>query len=281
MTAVILLAPFILLGVDVQEKDRPERDPKTFAVPFRVTETKHVLVRVKIDGKGPFNLIVDTGAPALFVTTAVGKKLGLKPDKENWIPIDRLDIEGGAFLTKTRGRVEDLFQLEGMNGLGLCGVEVHGLLGYGVLAHFRIELDVTRDKMTWTKLDFEPPPPPRLGKGSGSAGLDALGTTMKVAGALLGKKANPETVVRGYLGLDFVDGEDGAVEVKSVQAKSPAAEAGIQPGDRIDKFQDTKVPSAHELRRKLSRVAVGETVKFHLFRKDKPLEKSFQTGEGL
>ena len=32
------------------------------------------MVRTKINGKGPFNLIVDTGAPAVFITKTVAKK---------------------------------------------------------------------------------------------------------------------------------------------------------------------------------------------------------------
>ena len=38
-----------------------------------------------------------------------------------------------------------------MNGLGLAGVELHGMIGYNVLARYRMEIDFTRDKMTWTR----------------------------------------------------------------------------------------------------------------------------------
>ena len=43
----------------------------TYQVPYRLTSTNHLLVRVKINGKGPYHFIVDTGAQALFVSTAV------------------------------------------------------------------------------------------------------------------------------------------------------------------------------------------------------------------
>ena len=45
---------------------------------------KHILVRAKINGKGPFNFILDTGAPALFVSTKVCDKIGVKSDKKGW-----------------------------------------------------------------------------------------------------------------------------------------------------------------------------------------------------
>ena len=50
----------------------PARDPqigRSFRVPYRLTETNHFLVRVRINGKGPFNFLVDSGAPELFVAT--------------------------------------------------------------------------------------------------------------------------------------------------------------------------------------------------------------------
>jgi hypothetical protein len=120
-----------------------EMKAQTYQVPYRLTETKHILVRVKINGKGPFNFILDTGAPALFVTTAVGKRVGLQPGSDNWATCDRFEIEGGVVVPKIKARVEDLFQLEGMNGLGLAGAELHGVIGYTVLARFRTEYDFT------------------------------------------------------------------------------------------------------------------------------------------
>src|SRR5262249_53014451 len=56
-------------------------DEKPIAVPYKLLDTKHVMVRVKMNGKGPFNLIMDTGAPALFFATEAAKKAGLEADK--------------------------------------------------------------------------------------------------------------------------------------------------------------------------------------------------------
>lgn len=42
----------------------PAGDPRvgrSYRVPYRLTDTNHLLVRVRIDGKGPFNFLVDTG----------------------------------------------------------------------------------------------------------------------------------------------------------------------------------------------------------------------------
>src|SRR6516165_5634433 len=114
----------VLAGVGLAgplRADEPKKvEAKALQVPYTVTNTKHILIRAKINGKGPYNLIVDTGAPALFVSTAVCTKLGVKPDKKGWGTFDQFEIEGGVVIKEARGRIEDPFQLEGMNGLGLA-----------------------------------------------------------------------------------------------------------------------------------------------------------------
>ena len=70
-----------------------------------------------------------------------------------WTPIDCLELEGGARLTRIKARVEDPFQLVGMNALGLPGASIDGILGFTILARFRLEIDLTKDRMIWTRLD--------------------------------------------------------------------------------------------------------------------------------
>src|SRR4051794_14907028 len=112
--------------------DRP-KDPevgKSYQVPVRVTNTNHFLVRVRINGKGPFNFLVDTGAPAFYVSTDTARKVGLKPSRDDfWTAVDRLDFEGGARLTGLKARVEDPVQLIGMNAPGPPRGAIDGLPG--------------------------------------------------------------------------------------------------------------------------------------------------------
>jgi hypothetical protein len=282
MRIVGLWAGIAVLGLVVPLRaDEPKKtEAKSFQVPYTVTATKHILVRVKINGKGPYNLIVDTGAPALFVSTAVCTKLGVKPDKKGWGTLDRLDIEGGVELPKFKVRVEDPFQLQGMNGLGLAGAELHGIIGYTVLARFRIELDLTRDKMTWTPLAFDPPEPQGLG-GKGTPGeLDALGGIMKMLGSLIGKQPQADVATRGFLGLDLKD-DDKGVLVTTLLDKGPAASGGVKVGDRITKLQGKTVRDIDGVRQIAGKVTSGETVKLTVERDGKNREITFKSGEGL
>jgi hypothetical protein len=281
MKMLWLLTPFFLLVLTSGSPAEEMKKSETFQVPYRLTDTYHVLVRAKINGKGPFNFILDTGAPFLFVSTAAGQKLGLEPDKKGVNTFDRFEIEGGVVLNKAKGRIEDPFQLEGMNGLGLAGVHLDGIIGYNILARYRIEYDFTKDKLAWTALDFQPPPPKGLGlQGSAPGGLDALGALMKFAGALLGKKPQPELILSGFFGFQLAEG-DGVVEIKSILAKGPAAKAGLQTGDRIQEFQGKKVTSVAGFRKLASKLLPRQSVRLTLARGAEMKQVTMELGEGF
>jgi serine protease DegQ len=272
---LVLLALAAPLAADEARKN----ETRAYRVPYRLTNTNHLLVRVKINGKGPYNFILDTGAPALFVSTALCKKLGIEADQQKWGVFDRFDIEGGVVLNKIKGRVEDPFQLEGMNGLGLAGVPLHGILGYTVLARYRLEFDFTRHKMGWTPLDFKPPRPEGLG-GEGMTGMDALGSIMKLLGAFLGKKPEQEVALRGFLGIGLEDLED-TVVVRSILAESPAAQSGLKVGDRISHFQGVKVRSIADVQRRALKLTPDEVARLTVTRGADTLAVDIKAGKGL
>src|SRR3954469_19725265 len=54
---------------------------KSASVPFEMLPTNHMLVRAKINGKGPYDLIFDVGAPITLLTNRAGLGPGtIKPD---------------------------------------------------------------------------------------------------------------------------------------------------------------------------------------------------------
>jgi hypothetical protein len=260
------------------EPGRQPRDPQvgqSFRVPYRLTDTNHFLVRVRINGKGPFNFLVDSGAPALYIATETAGKVGLKPAKgEFWTHVDRLDLEGGARLLGVKARVEDPFQLVGMNALGLPGASIDGILGFTILARFRLEIDPTRDRMTWTRLDFAPPDPPiRRNEGDRPPlefqAMNALGPIAKGLAFLMGKQPEEERHPRGFLGLEWAESqekEEGAgsgravVRVTRVIRDSPAARADLRAGDRLVRVGGRAVHSLKAARLALATVRAGDSV---------------------
>ena len=178
-----------------KEADDDPQIGESFRVPYRLTLTNHYLVRVRVDGKGPFNFLVDTGAPAVFVGTEAAKAAGIEADSSKfWTKLETLEFEGGAVLRDLNVRVEDPFQLVGMNALGLPGASIDGILGYTALARFRMEFDPTNDRMTWTRLDFTPKDPYVPKDASERIAtpevqmMSLLGPAMKFASMILGKQ---------------------------------------------------------------------------------------------
>lgn len=274
-----LLAAGPAWAADPETKKDP---PAATEVPYRLTETKHVMVRAKINGKGPFNLILDTGAPAVFITKAVAKKAGADTDAKGWANFDSFVLEGGLKVPGAKGRVEDLFQLEGMNGMGLAGVELHGVIGYNVLAKYRIRYDFTSDTIGFEPLpDFDPPKLVPIG-GKGQGGLEMIGPLMKTMAALMGIKPNFNAVPRGFVGVE-VDEKDGVV-VTAVLKGSPADKAGFRAGDRIEsvKVSSAKdVDSHRELVRALAKAGVGVKLTVTVARGDATKNLTLELGKGL
>jgi len=276
--AVFCLAPWA-------RGDEPAKpQAQSFEVPYRLTAVKHIVVRAKINGKGPFNFILDTGAPALFIAPEAAKKAGVERDEKGWGTFDRFEIEGGVVLEKARGRIEKPFQLEGMNGLGLGGAELHGMIGYNILARYRMEIDFTKDKMVWTPIDWDPKAPMGLGGNANSAagGLEVMGTLLKFLGSLTGAKAEPDYALRGFLGMELADMEDGdSPMVKAVLADGPAGKAGLKSGDKLTKFQGRTVTNVEDVRKFADKLGAGDDVKLTVKRGKDNVEIQFKTSEGL
>ena len=247
---------------------------QSFQVPYRLTDTNHFLVRVRINGKGPFNFLVDSGAPALYIATETAGKIGLKMAKgEFWTPIDRLDFEGGARLLQVKARVEDPFQLIGMNALGLPGVSIDGILGFTILARFRLEIDPSRDRMVWTRLDHKPaePPVPHQGGKDGDQPpvelqvMNALGPVAKGLAFLMGKQPEEMRRPRGFLGLEWAESRDphsgkSTVRIVRILEGSPAAHVDLRSGDNLIRVGGQAIDGLKSAHKLLANIQAGDAV---------------------
>jgi hypothetical protein len=231
----------------------------SFNVPYRLGPTRHVLIRAKINGKGPYNLVLDTGAPLLILARKLESQIGVRPDRGGWAMLDRFETEGGVVVEKQTARFDDLYQLEGMNGLGLAGTEIHGLVGYPVLARFKIEYDFTKPNLRWTLLDQVPEDVPRKAMGgSGAGGLNAMGAVMKSMGQFLGINKFPQPVPRVFFGIAVVE-LNGKLIVESVLPGGPAS-ACMAALDQLTAIDGVATPSLAAFARAQAAVKFGDTV---------------------
>jgi serine protease DegQ len=281
---LLLCVPLTARAEDAPAPKSASAEAKPAMIPYRLTDTKHILVRVKINDKGPFNLILDTGAPAVFITKKIAEAANIETDKDGWATTKIFELEGGLKVAGTKTRVADLFQLEGMNGMGLAGVELHGVVGYNVLAKYRITYDFTADKLQFAPLDFTPPAVNSMGKSNSQGSLDMLGPLMKMMAGLMGIKPNFNSEPRGFLGLQAIEKEQKIV-IESVMPGSPADKAGLLKGDVITgvsrKSKIDDIERLKEFTRWLNDTTGGQKAKIQVQRGDKTMVLNLELGKGV
>src|SRR5467141_1240250 len=93
-------------------------------------------------------------------------------------------------------------------------------------------------------------------------------------------------IIRGYLGIQtraLQPGESGTdtdgVNVAQVQAGSPAAQAGVQPGDLIRKFDGREVKNFTALRTLVAQTQLNKQVELEILRDGKPVKVKAQIKE--
>jgi hypothetical protein len=276
----LLLTLFLLVGTAARADEPGSEERKPTLVPYRLTDTHHVLLRVKINGKGPFNFVVDTGCPILLIATPVGEKIGLKNDPKGWATLDRLELEGGLVQTGVKARVETPFQIKGMNNMGLAGIELHGLMGYTVLAKYRMQFDFTSDKMSWTPLSFNPPPPQPLGGKAATGGMDMMSGLVEIVGFLLKSQLPPPPPPRGFIGFEMAE-KDGRVLIERVLPGSPAAVAGLKAGDRVDVVEGRTIRSVADVIAGASKLTARQTLRLTILRGEQKQDLRIVAGEGF
>ena len=68
---LLLVCAMLLLPTFLHAQGDAKKEPhkimpspaKKFSVPFELIKTQHMVVSIKVNGKGPYRLVFDTGAP--------------------------------------------------------------------------------------------------------------------------------------------------------------------------------------------------------------------------
>lgn len=234
MRTKLLLAAVILgfaLPCSAQEPIKPADKPTTVA--FVLLPSRHMLLDVKVNGKGPYKLIFDTGAPINLLSTTLAKDAGLIKKKGgggfgglfggmNQIDVDKLEV-GGVTAEKlpsvvmdhpTVRAISDAFEDE-------YG-RIDGIVGFPFFGRYSTTVDYQKKELILKPTNFKP----------GDYMQDLTNNLMNA------DKQNKPKIV-GAAGLwgfavEKPKSDDAAgVVVKEVFADGPAMEAGLKAGDRI------------------------------------------------
>src|SRR5947208_1467046 len=119
--------------------------------------------------------------------------------------------------------------------------------------------------------------------GSQGVGFAILSNTVPTALASL---LNQGRIIRGYLGIqtqalqpDETSSDADGVPVADVMPGSPAAQAGVQPGDVIHKFDGHDVKNFNALRTFVAQTPLNKQVELEIIRGGKPLQVKTQVKE--
>ncbi|MEP6755106.1 MAG: aspartyl protease family protein, partial [Chthonomonadales bacterium] len=242
-------------------------------------DTRHILVRAKVNGKGPFQFIVDTGAPEIYLSHEVAKQLGWK---ENWNnnKTASLELEGGLTTALLPIREDDPAPLVGMNSTGLAGFKLDGILGYTALSRYKIEIDFTKNYLVWTEQKLAPTPPSSMkkilnGKPMPSMkGVESLNDFAKSAGSMMQKGTfNPR--LRGTYGF-LLEEKTQSVHVTGVLTESAASRSNFAGGDRIvsvtvGEREPREIHSLADLSAALELSTANEEVQIEIIRNGKTM----------
>ena len=225
------LVTFMLMLLIAYPARTDEKNTEPVSVPFELLKTKHIAVKIKVNGQGPYRVIFDTGAPVLLLNNKVARASGVL-DKNTRPPLFSLFGASGEAKIKTL-EIGDLKAKDVptvvMDHPTLELVSkflgpIDGIVGFPFFARYRTTIDYQAKQLTFVPNGFEPP--------------DVMKMIMETVMSMAGDKPRPPKVLNPaaqwgiLLDKDRADAEEG-VTIKEVLPGSPAAQAGLQTGDRL------------------------------------------------
>jgi hypothetical protein len=232
-TAIICLG---LAGAQAARELEPQVPPpsqptakpaKTNAVvPFEMLPTNHMLVEARINGKGPYHLVFDLGAPVTLLGNRVSEAteivkanaprsflFGMRGEAE----VDKLQI-GDLTATKLPVLVLDHPVLKALEDM--TGRRIDGLMGFTFFARYKTTIDYQAHKMTFEPIDYQ-----------------VRDLFKELPDRLMGPKVARQRVLAplGVWGFRLSEPTDGVaspgVPIVEVYHGSAAERAGLKPGD--------------------------------------------------
>ena len=226
--AVGLAVP--LAGAEPEPKKADKAKAEAVVVPFELLASRHMAVQVKLNGKGPYRLVFDTGAPMNLINNKIAKDAGVidpKARRPGFAPfgamptpqtIKTLEI-GPAKLEKVSTMVMDHPTVAAISeALG----PIDGIIGFPFFARYSMTVDYQKRELTLVPNGYVP-----------GDYLQGLMTKMMDASQTNEPAVLAPAAVWGLVvGKDKGDEEAGVV-VEKVLAGGAAAAAGLKEGDRL------------------------------------------------
>lgn len=237
-------------------------DVQPVTIPFEIIDSKHMAVKIKVNGKGPYRVIFDTGAPISLISSKVAFASGVTKKKVTGdlffgmqgmhkvpeIELGDLKVKNVPVIVMDHPTVKAIAEVVG---------PIEGIVGFPFFAKFKTAINYKDKTLTMTPTTYEP------GDVMTSLSLSMMSTTKSRQSTLA-----PTTLWGLTVGKEASDEEDG-VEVVNVFKDGLADRAGLKPGDRILTLDHAWTDSVEDLYRAAAWIKPGRTVELKFRREGK------------
>jgi hypothetical protein len=248
---------------------------KKSVVPFVMLPTNHMLVEARINGKGPYRLIFDLGAPITLLNNRSSEASGVVKDDaprsflfgmRGEAEINKLQA-GELTATKLPVIVFDHPILKALEDM--VGRRIDGIMGFTLFARYKTTIDYQARQMTFEPVDYE------------------VRDLMKsLPDRLMGPKVAKHRVLAplGLWGIRLGEPTGGidapGVPIAAVVAGSPAEEGGLKPGDVITTLDGRWTASIHDVYAAAADAQPGRAADVVILRDGKEMTLSVTPAEG-
>jgi hypothetical protein len=217
--------------------EKPKADPKqdVVVVPMEMLPSRHFVITAKLNDKGPYRFILDTGAPLNLINSKVGKEAGLTQKAGsgggglmgmfggmNQVTVPKLEV-GSVTIEKTPAVVMDHPTVKAISDAFKDDHgPIDGLIGFPFFGRFAMTVDYQKQELTFRPNGYKPG--------------DYMQEMMKNLMNLDAKNKPRAVTTPGLWGFEVNKekaDEDAGVTVKTVYADGPAGKAGLKVGDRL------------------------------------------------
>jgi membrane-associated protease RseP (regulator of RpoE activity) len=230
-----LLILAIVAGISPVRADEPKAE--TVKVPFEMLQqgrliSGHLAVQVKVNGKGPYRLVFDTGAPMILLSSRVGKEAGLTGgDKKPARPagfgfpgqVRIAKFEVGSLAAEDVSAV--VLDHPTIKAIAEVFGPIDGIVGFPFFARYRTAIDYQAKELSFTPNGYKP----------GDV-LQALMSTL-LDPKRRSKEAQAARIqapaAQWGMRVEKADDDAAGVTIAEVFAGGAAAKAGVKAGDRL------------------------------------------------
>jgi len=273
---ILAMAAAALGGVALWLGPAPAEEPpagEPARAHFSMLPSNHMMLRAMLNGKGPYKLIFDLGAPITLLSNKAAEESGTVDDKtpKSFLFSMRGEAEVAKLQVGTLKAEKLPVVVFDHPALGILsdafGERIDGIIGFTFFARYRTTIDYQKDEMTFTPVDVQ------------------VRDLMKdLPARIAGPKVARRRVLApaGLWGLRLGAAEPGGVGVRvaAVVPDSPAAIAGLAAGDVVTAVDDRWAATAHDVYEAAAAVEPGRPAPVTVRRDDQELTLTVRPADG-